>query len=93
MTMRGWGRGVLKESKAQAKIIRNAARFLTGEARGRIVNNTTTHRTYNSRATSPSPGAPSPTSRTSTRWPTRSPRSPAASSVEKGCAWHNSETT
>ena len=23
MTMRGWGRGVIKESKAQAKIIRN----------------------------------------------------------------------
>ena len=33
MTMRGLGKGVLKESKAQAKVIRNAARYLTGEAR------------------------------------------------------------
>ena len=46
MTMRGLGKGVLKESKAQAKIIRNASRFLTGEAReGTIVagNTTNTH--------------------------------------------------
>ena len=33
MTMRGFGAGVLKESKEQAKVIRNASRFLTGEAR------------------------------------------------------------
>lgn len=48
MTMRGLGKGVLKESKAQAKIIRNASRFLTGEAReGTIVaGNTTTTHTY-----------------------------------------------
>lgn len=46
MTMRGLGKGVLKESKAQAKIIRNASRFLTGEAgEGTIVagNTTNTH--------------------------------------------------
>ena len=49
MTMKGFGEGVLTESKAQARIIRNAARFLTDEAReGAIVNNTTTqNRTYN----------------------------------------------
>ena len=48
MTMRGLGKGVLKESKAQAKIIRNASRFLTGEAReGTIVaGNTTNTHTY-----------------------------------------------
>lgn len=49
MTLKGFGEGVLTESKAQAKIIRNAARFLTDEAReGAIVNNATTnHKTYN----------------------------------------------
>lgn len=49
MTMKGFGEGVLTESRAQARIIRNAARFLTDEAReGAIVNNTTTqNRTYN----------------------------------------------
>ena len=49
MTMKGFGEGILTESKAQARIIRNAARFLTDEAReGAIVNNTTTqNRTYN----------------------------------------------
>lgn len=48
MTMRGLGKGVLKESKAQAKIIRNASRYLTGEAReGMIVaGNTTNTHTY-----------------------------------------------
>ena len=48
MTMRGLGKGVLKESKAQAKIIRNASRFLTGEAgEGTIVaGNTTNTHTY-----------------------------------------------
>lgn len=48
MTMRGLSKGVLKESKAQAKIIRNASRFLTGEAReGTIVaGNTTNTHTY-----------------------------------------------
>lgn len=48
MTMRGLGKGVLKENKAQAKIIRNASRYLTGEAReGMIVaGNTTNTHTY-----------------------------------------------
>ena len=48
MAMRGLGEGVLKESKEQAKIIRNASRFLTGEAReGTIVaGNTTNTHTY-----------------------------------------------
>ena len=35
MTMRGFGAGVLKESKEQARVIRNASRFLTGEAHQR----------------------------------------------------------
>ncbi|MBQ4265597.1 MAG: phage tail tape measure protein [Clostridia bacterium] len=49
MTMRGFGQGVLKESKEQARVIRNAARYLTDEAReGAIINNATTnHKTYN----------------------------------------------
>ena len=49
MTMRGWGRGVLKESKAQAKIIRNAVRYLTGEAKAGSITTTSNdnRRTYN----------------------------------------------
>ena len=49
MVMRGFGAGVLKESKEQAKVIRNASRFLTGEAReGSIVtNNSDNRKTYN----------------------------------------------
>ena len=49
MVMRGFGAGVLKESKEQAKVIRNASRFLTGEAReGSIVTNSNDNRkTYN----------------------------------------------
>ena len=49
MTMRGWGRGVLKESRAQAKIIRNAARYLTGEAQAGSIQTTSNdnRRTYN----------------------------------------------
>jgi TP901 family phage tail tape measure protein len=49
MTMRGWGRGVLKESKAQAKIIRNAARYLTGETQAGSIQTTSNdnRRTYN----------------------------------------------
>ena len=48
MTMRGFGQGVLKESKEQARVIRNAARYLTDEAReGAIINNATTNqKTY-----------------------------------------------
>ena len=53
MTMRGWGRGVLKESKEQAKVIRNAARYLTGEAKaGSIVTTSNDNRrTYNQQST------------------------------------------
>jgi len=53
MTMKGFGEGVLEESKSQAKIIRNAARYLTDEAReGAIINNATTnHKTYNQNST------------------------------------------
>lgn len=49
MAMKGFGQGVLTESRAQAQIIRNAARYLTDEAReGAIVNHTTaTQKTYN----------------------------------------------
>ena len=49
MAMKGLGQGVLKESKAQAKIIRNAARYLTGEAQaGSIITTSNDNRrTYN----------------------------------------------
>ena len=54
MTMRGFGAGVLKESKAQARVIRNASRFLTGEAReGAIVQSSSDNRrTYNNSVSS-----------------------------------------
>ena len=54
MTMRGFGAGVLKESREQAKIIRNASRYLTGEAQtGAIVTNSSDNRrTYNSNVSS-----------------------------------------
>ena len=54
MTMRGFGAGVLKESKEQARVIRNASRFLTGEAReGFIVTNSSDNRkTYNNNVSS-----------------------------------------
>ena len=49
MTMRGWGVGVLKETKKQAKTIRNATRYLTGEALNGSVSpvNNDNRRTYN----------------------------------------------
>lgn len=49
MIMKGFGQGVLTESKAQARIIRNAARYLTDEAKeGAIIHNATTNqKTYN----------------------------------------------
>ena len=49
MAMKGFGQGVMTESRAQAQIIRNAARYLTEEAReGAIVNHTTANqKTYN----------------------------------------------
>ena len=53
MTMRGLGKGVLKESKVQAKIIRNAARYLTGEAReGIITTSNDNRRSYDNSVTS-----------------------------------------
>ena len=54
MTMRGFGAGVLKESREQAKVIRNASRFLTGEAQtGAIVQSSSDNRkTYNSNVSS-----------------------------------------
>ncbi len=33
MTMKGWGQGVLKESRTQAKVVSNAARYLTDTAK------------------------------------------------------------
>ena len=53
MSMRGYGEGVIKESKAQAKIIQNATRFLTGEAKSGSITTTSTdnRRTYNSQNT------------------------------------------
>ena len=49
MAMKGLGQGVLKESKAQAKVIRNAARYLTGEAKAGSIMTTSNdnRRTYN----------------------------------------------
>ena len=53
MVMRGFGEGVLEETAAQARIIRNAAHFLTGEAReGAIAYNSNDNRqTYNQQST------------------------------------------
>ena len=49
MSMRGFGQGVLLESKAQAKTIRNAARYLTGEAKAGSVSTASydNRKTYN----------------------------------------------
>ena len=49
MTMKGFGEGVLRESRIQARIVRNAARYLTGEAKeGAVAFGTTDNRrTYN----------------------------------------------
>ena len=54
MTMRGLGKGVLKESREQARIIRNAARYLTEEAKeGSIVAaSSDNRRSYNNSVTS-----------------------------------------
>jgi hypothetical protein len=53
MSMRGFGQGVLLETKAQAKTIRNAARFLTGEAKSGAVAYAPSdnRRTYNQQST------------------------------------------
>ena len=49
MTMKGFGEGVLMESKAQAKAIQNASRFLTGEAKESAIAYSTSdnRKTYN----------------------------------------------
>lgn len=49
MTMRGFGKGVLKETKEQARVIRNASRYLTGEAKDGSIATTSNdnRRTYN----------------------------------------------
>ena len=49
MTMRGFGQGVLKESKEQARVIRNASRYLTGEAKNSAIaySSSDNRRTYN----------------------------------------------
>ena len=50
MTMKGFAEGVLQKSRVQARTIRNAARYLTGEAKeGSVAFGTTDNRkTYNS---------------------------------------------
>ena len=54
MAIKGFGQGALLESKEQAKVIWNAARFLTGAAQDGAVNQTSydNRRTYNQNATS-----------------------------------------
>ena len=54
MAMRGLGQGVLRESREQARIIRNAARYLTGEAQAGAIatTNNDNRRTYNSNVSS-----------------------------------------
>ena len=50
MTMKGFAEGVLQESRVQARIVKNAARYLTGEAKEGTVafGSTDNRRTYNS---------------------------------------------
>ncbi len=54
LNMRGFGRGVLKESEVQARIIRNASRYLTGEAQSGAIayNNSDNRKTYNQNVSS-----------------------------------------
>ena len=49
MTMKGFGQGVLQESRVQARIVKNAARYLTNEAKEAAVAYGTTdnRKTYN----------------------------------------------
>ena len=53
MAMKGFGEGVLEETKLQAKAIRNAARFLTGEAQEGAIGfgSNDNSRTYNNTST------------------------------------------
>ena len=49
MTMRGFGEGILQETVRQGRIIANAARYLTGEAReGAVAYNNDNRKTYQS---------------------------------------------
>lgn len=52
MVMKGFGQGIVDQTEAQARIIRNAARYLTGEAQTAIagVGGSGTMNTYNSSA-------------------------------------------
>lgn len=54
MAMRGFGQGALLESKSQAKVIANAARYLTGAAQTGVStgNSYDNRKTYNQNATS-----------------------------------------
>lgn len=54
MTMRGFGEGVLQESKEQAKVIQNAARYLSDEAREGAIgySNNDNRQTYNNNVSS-----------------------------------------
>ena len=52
MVMRGFGEGIEKESAHQAKIIGNAARYLTSQAQGAVTGGSTDNsKTYNQNAT------------------------------------------
>ena len=50
MTMKGFGEGVLEETRAQALIMKNASRYLTGEAQEGAIGyvSTDNRKTYNS---------------------------------------------
>ena len=52
MAMRGFGQGALMESKNQAKVIQNAARYLTGAAQSGVggTNSYDNRKTYNQNA-------------------------------------------
>lgn len=52
MAMKGFGEGITGEARRQAKIIRNAAKYLTGEAKeGVLAGGTDNRKTYNSEST------------------------------------------
>lgn len=51
MVMRGFGKGIEEETEAQAKIIGNAAQYLTSAARGGIAAGGDNRRTYNNAST------------------------------------------
>ena len=77
MTMRGWGPWRTQGSKEQAKIIRNAARYLTGAAKAGSIMTTSNdnRRTYNQQSSISFAGSNFYINdrRTPTRWRWRSP--------------------